>query len=488
MLSRHSRLLPPLLTLVLFIWAVAACQPLLTPLPGSTTPPSSSSQTRTAKAPAEKTSPAAKVTPTPLPIRPGHLQIDPQKLKGLEINLWHPFGSEEEVVIKDMVSQFNENNEWGIIVHARGFGGSGLLNQQVQTTEKEDDLPNVIVAPIQQLQSWQDEKNIIIDLNDYINDTDWGLTPAELGDIPLSFLKQDQIENRQLGLPAQRTSQVLLYNQTWAEELGFKNMPASTDDIEKQVCAAAQANLKDTIKDNDGTGGWIVNTDAETWLAWMMTFGLENPGDFGLDGYVFNNQRFREGFSFFKTLYDKGCAWSGRNPTPYDYFANRNTLLYSGTLEDVIQQANIMQHSNNSDAWTVLPYPAAGQKPAVLTNGPSYAIVVATPEQQLASWFLVHWLIDPENQGMMTENSGSWPASVTALENLADFRQLYPQWAQSLAWIPIAQSAPRFGSWVTVRSIFSDAAWQVFQTNTKPETIPVILNELDSTVKEVLKH
>jgi len=481
--------IPLAVSLICFLIWNAACQPLLTPQQGSALQPSASAKTQsTATANADSTPDAKKQAPIILPTRPGHLQLDPAKLKGTVIRFWHPFGGEGEWVVNNIVADFNKNNKWGIQVESSGWGSGGLLFSQVENTIGQNGLPNVVAAPVQQLELWQENYNIIINLNDYVNDPDWGLTPAELADIPLTFLKQDQVNDRLLGLPAQRTAQVILYNQSWAEELGIRALPSVPQDFERQACAATKANLSDNLKENDGTGGWIVNTNAETMLAWMMGFGLENPGDFGVEGYRFNNQRFREGFSFFKDLFDKGCAWVGRNPTPYNYFANRYTLFYSGTLEDVVMQQDVMLHLNNTDRWIILPYPSSSQKPSILTSGPSYAVLADTPEKQLASWLLIHWLINTDNQAALAKNSGTWPASVTALESLVSYRKQYPQWASSLPWIPIAQSAPRLSSWMTVRSIFSDAGWQVFQTNTPPENIPSILQELDQTVQEVLKH
>ncbi|MCC6146613.1 MAG: extracellular solute-binding protein [Anaerolineaceae bacterium] len=462
---------------------ITACQPVFTlPPPSSNTTKTPSSSTASSKTTAE---PAK--TPVKTPTRPGHLLVDAAKLKGTVIQLWHPFGGTKEPIIDEMVVRFNQENEWGIHVESRGLGSSGMLFSQMQNALVKNELPNVLAAPIQQLQIWQEDKNIVIPLDDYFNDPEWGLSPTEAADIPRSFLQQDQINDHLLALPAQRTTQIILYNQTWAEELGFRTLPVSPQDFGKQACAAVKANLTDDIKENDGTGGWIINTDAESLLAWMVGFGLESPAEFGAKGYTFNNQQFRDGFEFFKELYDEGCIWSPRNPTPYDYFASRNTLFYSGTLEDSISQADTMRRFDNSDTWTILPYPGNGQKPTVLINGPSYAILVDSPEKQIASWLLIRWLVSPENQVALTESSGAWPASVTALESLTAYRQKHPQWANSLPWIPIAQPIPRSSSWVIVRNIFSDAAWQLFQTNTTPESTPAILRELDQTVQEVLK-
>lgn len=477
------RLIPLLLTAASLTWMLPACQPLSSPSPA---------RTRTVTASLKASPPVRPLnqypsTATPT-ARPLHLEIDPAKLKGLEITLWHPFGGEEGQTLDAQVASFNEENEWGITAHVQGFASLNLLNRQVESTQNENNLPNVIAAPVQQLLSWQEERKMLIGLDDYINDVDQGLTPADLADIPRNFLQQDQVDGRQMAIPVQRSVPVIFYNQTWAQELGFNAAPSSPEEFKEQACAAAQANLKDGTRENDGTGGWIVSTDAETLLAWMMSFGLEDPSSLGANGYVFNNLRLRNGFTFLRDLFDIGCAWTSRLPQPYEYFADRNTLFYSGSLEDILLQTRVMQHAGSTDQWGVLPYPSTGKKPAVLISGPSYAIVVASPEQQLASWILIRWLISAKNQAALAQNSGSWPASVTALENLIDFRDEYPAWSQTLAWIPAAQPTPQASSWMAVRGIFSDAAWQIFQANTTAGAIPAILDELDTTVAEVLKH
>lgn len=478
----HHRLPAFLLLLVFFL---SACQPGLPTLPFLATPTGTPAQTADPM-PAGTATPAT--TFTPEPTRPGHLEVDAQNLDGATILFWHPFGGGGKKAIEDIIRQFNQDNEWGIHVESTAAGSSGMLSKSLDTAIAERTLPNVVAAPAQQLLDWQETYNIIINLNDYLQDPIVGFTPQERADIPLTFLKQDQANGRQLGIPAQRTVQMLFYNQTWAEELGFRTPPTTPEELMKQACAAADANHKDDLRDNDGTGGWIINTNPEAVLSWMAGFGLEAPEEFGAEGYTFNNRRFKEGFAFLRKMIDEGCAWPGRKPTPYEYFANRYTLFYSASLEDLPQQERAMQHSHSSDQWIVLPYPGNAQKPIVITTGLSYAILVDSPEKQLAAWHFIHWLIQPKRQVEMVKNSGAWPASVTALESLQAYRQMHPQWNSTLAWIPIAQTAPHQSDWMVVRNILSDATWQIFQANMQPEDIPSILRQLDQTVVEVLRQ
>jgi multiple sugar transport system substrate-binding protein len=171
---------------------------------------------------------------------------------------------------------------------------------------------------------------------------------------------------------------------------------------------------------------------------------------------------------------------------PYRYFATRYALLYSGTLADLSIQQNAMAHNGSSDRWIVIPYPGQKVRPPVLTGGPSYAIMVNSPERQLASWLLIRWLMQPKNQARLITGDGGWPASTLALQELSIYQKGHSQWGSTLDWIPIAQSLPRASSWLKVHGILTDALWQIFQTNIKADQIPSILNQLDQTVAEVL--
>jgi len=78
------------------------------------------------------------------------------------------------------------------------------------------------------------------------------------------FWSQDTIGGRRLGMPAERSARFLLYNVSWARELGFNTPPSNADDLQLQACHAHQAMLTDTDRSNDGQGGWLVDTNSTT--------------------------------------------------------------------------------------------------------------------------------------------------------------------------------------------------------------------------------
>ena len=87
----------------------------------------------------------------------------------------------------------------------------------------------------------------MVDLTDYVNDPKYGLSDGDIKDIPSIFWDQDEVGGKRLGMPAERSARFLLYNASWARELRFNSAPVTTDDFQKQACAAHAVMLKTKI-------------------------------------------------------------------------------------------------------------------------------------------------------------------------------------------------------------------------------------------------
>ncbi len=431
----------------------------------------------------------APATPTPAPTQPvvtptspPHLQVNPEDLRGLQVTLWHPWTGEAAAVVDEITTAFNQSNVWGIQATAVDQGGSDMLAERVQSALENDSAPNLIAAGAEQIQAWQAQAGTLIDLSSYAHDARWGLPPQEFADFPPNFWPGAETEGARYGIPASRSAQVLFYNQSWAQDLGFPNPPATPDEFEAQACAAAAANAGDGTPENDGTGGWIISHDGLVMLSWMKSFGATPLPDPQTGEFRFNSAPVKDAYTFLRRLYDSNCAWTGRLPSPYDYFATRHALFYSGTIEEIAVQLRAEQRNSSADTWTVIPYPTLERKPVLVTNDIQYAVPVNSREQQLAAWLFVRYLTLPENQAKLASVTGAWPASMSAMDLMNDYRQEVPQWAQTLLWVPIASPAPVQPGWRMVRNILEDASWNMFQANITQESIPQILDVLDATI------
>jgi ABC-type glycerol-3-phosphate transport system substrate-binding protein len=159
-------------------------------------------------------------------------------------------------------------------------------------------------------------------------------------------------------------------------------------------------------------------------------------------------------------------------------------LFYSGRLEEVLvqKQANVLNDS--TDQWTLIPYPATGDKPVVFIEGSAYAILTADPQRALAAWQWIQWLLEPANQARLVEASGSFPLSQAALDELEGFRQEHPAWSQALQYLALAESVPLAAEWQMTKDVLSDYAWQLVRFTTSREDIPRLLQNAEGLFRE----
>lgn len=430
--------------------------------------------------------PSATPTPATTPTPTQWIEVTPDSLRGIRIQVWHAFSGPAADVFTTQLAQFNTLNQWGIVVYQSAHGNYSTLFDSVDSALATIRQPDLVVALPEQALTWE-AKGAVVDLNPYVFDPTWGLTANEIADIPAVFWMQDQVDGQRLGVPAQRSARFLFYNQSWARELGFNSSPATVKEFRQQACAANAYYRKDAIKQNDGYGGWIVNSQADTVLAWLLAFG----GGVVKDGNIrFATPANQSALEFLKGLYDENCAWISTEPNPYESFARRSALFVTGDLAEAPRLTQTLALLGNTDEWTALPFPGPNGT-ALVTSGSSYTLLQSSPEKQLAAqhslaaWLFVRELLSPENQAKWVEATGLLPLRFSALDHLEKYRSDHPQWNIAVGYIPEAQGTPQLASWRMAQHILGDGTEFIFRTNLAVEKIPSILNEMDATVEEI---
>ncbi|HQV63019.1 MAG TPA: hypothetical protein PKV19_03390, partial [Anaerolineales bacterium] len=196
------------------------------------------------------------------------LEVNIEALKSSEITVWTPWYGIESSLFDSFVEEFNLNNEWGIRVSAQHQGTFANLYETVTASLPTAEKPDLVIALPEHALGWNDD-GVITDLTPYTNDPMYGIDSS---DIPPVFWDQDVSGDVRVAVPAQRTARFLLWNKTWAGELGFDSSPAAPEDFRQQTCRAQQSMLKDESAQNDFMGGWIVDTETPTAYSWMLAF------------------------------------------------------------------------------------------------------------------------------------------------------------------------------------------------------------------------
>ncbi len=478
------RLLPRIFALAVLL---AACQanPTLSPSTTATARPTPADISPSATLP-----PAQTPAPLSTPTSSSKIPVNPADLRGVQVQFWYPWIGSLADAINAVVADFNATNIWGITVKAVSQGSDSGVEDALGGINDLLPHPLVLARPPEAIAFDQAHSSVVADLSPYISDHQWGYSQLDVADFSISFWQDAPVDEKRLSIPLLRDLSVLFYNQTWAQELGFQNPPVSTADFQSQACAAAKANLLTGVTDNAGTGGYLVNTSGAALLGWLSSFQPMPAGAYLTAPFSFNTTQSASGFGFLRALFDKNCAWSGRSPSPYEYFAQRKALFYSGSLAEIPVQQKAMTAQKNNDVWTILPYPGSGSQPAPVSFGTSLAIAAgASPNEQLAAWLFLRWMISPATQARLAAAGSMLPVVKSALALVpASFTAQNPQWVQAISWIDGAQPAFSAAWWYAARPVLEDAAWQIFQPFTKPDSIPDVLKELDATVNELLQH
>jgi ABC-type glycerol-3-phosphate transport system substrate-binding protein len=438
---------------------------------------------------AQKTKIPTRAAPTPTSTPgptsttvPDELKVQLGGLKGEAVVLWHPFVGPVADLLSRMADEFSHENEWGLRASVVSHGGDAVLAEAVNQADDKT-VPQAVLAPSTQLNSWMLSGRLAA-LDVYLSHAVVGMDEATLKGFVPEYWQQDRLNGAQTGLPALRTAYGLLYNLTWAKELGFEKLPVTPDDLRQQVCEAAKANNRSNYLDKFGTGGWLIDTSPETALSWLTAFGASPlPAEEG-QPYHFDQPQALDAVNYLHKLQADGCLWEGRSPDPQLYFADRNALVVSGSLQDLDAQARINQGLEVKDTWVFLPYPGKDGKPFVFSGGYSYGLITTNPRGQMAAWLFLRWLSRPENQARLGEIYPSLPVSSGAKKISAAKQSLFP-WTVILPLQEVARPAPALPGWQIARRPLEDAFWQVFHL-ASADQISIVLPQLDALVQELL--
>jgi multiple sugar transport system substrate-binding protein/sn-glycerol 3-phosphate transport system substrate-binding protein len=436
----------------------------------------------------EEVTPTAPAIPVPTPTDsvPINLQITPAALDGIHITYWHPWVGKMGDVITGLIAGFNKNNTYGITVDERRFGGEQALGDQVSQSIEENKTPNLIAAPSEQLVEWQVPQQELVDLNDYIFSSAYGLSPMQQSDYFSDIWNSDVIDGVRFGIPATRTGQALYYNITWARELGFDSAPATAADFTTQACAASQANVNLHLAKAYGTGGWLIDTSWETDLSWLGAFHYASFPVADSNAFSFETSEFENTQTFLRDLYDRSCAWYSSHQSPQTYLALRYALFYSGDIQQIPIQLGAQIDANSNDEWAVIPFPGENGSPVFLVHGNSYAVFLSTPEEQLASWLFIRWMEETENQIELVKTEGSLPLTYSAVQALTDYSNGRTQWESVIQYLDNATTPPSNEYWLKARPVVEDSFMMLLSPQYVKANVTNMAKVLDATIQEVL--
>ncbi|MFO7680230.1 MAG: extracellular solute-binding protein, partial [Chloroflexota bacterium] len=389
--------------------------------------------------------------------------IDPS---GQTIQWWHNHSGSREEKLLPMIEDFNASNECGITVEALNQGSYDDIRNKVNASISAGEAPAALIVGYQNDQAFYQLNEGLADLNTFVNDAHWGLTAEEIADFYPGFFNQSvhtAFGDQRLGFPPNRSIEVLFYNQTWLEELGFAGPPTTPDEFKEMACAAAEAN-------GDGTGGYILRDDASALASWTLAFGGDILTEDG-ESYQYNNPATIEAMTFLKDMLDDGCAYFFTEGFPNPEFAARRALFTQGSSSGIPfydgDVATVAEETGaEPDVWGVSAIPYTTSEPVMNVYGGDVMITANTPEQELAAWLFIKWFTEAEQQARWDAISGYFPTRASTVDFLDDFiseSSTGAQFGQALELLQFGAYEPQLISYQAVRDLAQSAFNEIMQ-------------------------
>jgi multiple sugar transport system substrate-binding protein len=407
--------------------------------------------------------------------------VDP---RGVTFTWWYNHSGSREEQLLPLIDEFNATNECGITVEGLNQGGYNDIRDAVNSSVAAGEIPATLVVGYQNDQAFYQLNDTLADLNVYLNDPTWGLDEEGQAQYYQSFFNQSvhvAFDNQRLGFPPNRSIEMLHYNKTYLEELGFDGPPATPAEFQEMACAAADAS-------ESGVGGFVLRTDASAVAAWTYAFGGDILTADGT-GYDYSGQATIDALSFVQELATEGedgkvCAYFF-DGFPNPEVASRNALFAMGSSSGIPfyagDFATVAEETGVEDEYAVAAIPHTTPDPVMNIYGGDVMIVKTTPEQQLAAWEFIKWFTSPEIQAQWVNISGYFPTNSGTVDFLGDYTAENPVYGTALELLNYGKFEPQLISYQGVR----DAAEEAFNEILAGADVEETLADLTETANEL---
>jgi multiple sugar transport system substrate-binding protein/sn-glycerol 3-phosphate transport system substrate-binding protein len=298
-------------------------------------------------------------------------------------------------------------------------GDTQSLYRQITTGLASDKIPN-LVSTEPSITAAYALQEAIVPMSPYLESREWGLTRAEQNDFfpsALSTERAAQQEDELFSVPMCRSLQLLYYNVDWLKELGYEDPPATWEGFREMACAASQP--------AEGLYGFELGMQSALFTDLLATQAVSPLSSSG-ERYTLGGEQGRAALQFLQTLVADGCAtWETEVATSLNFAAGQVLFAIDSTAL-IPAYATLVEQGANFD-WHVSLLPQATEEPVVGVGGPSLAILRTTPEEQLAAWLFVRWMLEPQQQARWTQEAACFPVRETALAEMEDYWVTNPQ-------------------------------------------------------------
>lgn len=320
----------------------------------------------------------------------------------VEIEFWHAMSGPHEEAMNALVEKFNGEHK-NITIKPVNQGGYDDLRQKTMAAAKAKTLPAVAQTATGAILEYI-ANDLITPLNEFIEDSEKGLSEEELNDYVDVFRESSQWDDTYYSLPFSKSTRVLYYNKDILEENGVE-VPKTWEEILK-----ASEKL---------TKGKTIGMGFENSFELEFQGLLEQMGGVFIDEATseakFASEEGMKALSFMKEMIDDGLArTAGEDQYMSNPFGRGDVAMYIGSSAGIPHVGTAVEGNME---WSTAVLPTFEGKAATPFAGNDIVMFNQIDEaEQKAAWEFMKFLTTPEVTAEWSMKTGYLPVRYSAQE------------------------------------------------------------------------
>lgn len=366
--------------------------------------------------------------------------VDPT---GQTVTFWHQHSGIRQDMLVEIVDDFNATNPYGITVVQENQGGYGDIFNKMLVLLGTDETPDLVVAYQNQAATYQVADGLI-DMTPLVRSPKWGYSEDELADFFQGFLRADvnpTFDNQRLGFPPNRSAEVMYYNLTWLQEMGYDGPPTTPDEFAEMACKAVEQPFSGRSVEGRSLG-YQLSIDASRFASWTFAFGGD-VFDYDAGRYTYDSDAAVAAMNFLQDLTERGCMdiVTERFGDQTD-FGTGNLLFTVGSSSGFPFYRQAIEAGATFE-WSVAPVPHVTEEPVLNVYGASVSMPAGhSAEEELATWIFLKYYTSPEVQADWARASNYFPVRASAAADLGDYFDADPAYATAFELLQYGVSEP----------------------------------------------
>lgn len=379
--------------------------------------------------------------------------VDPT---GQTVTFWHQHSGIRQDMLREIVDDFNATNPYGITVIEENQGGYSDIFNKMLVLLGTTDTPNLVVAYQNQAATYQVVDGLI-DLWPLVRSAEWGYTEEELADFFPGFLQSDvnpTFGNALLGFPPNRSMEMLYYNLSWLQELGFDGPPTTPEQFAEMACAATE-NPYSGATGGGRTIGYEISVDASRFASWTFAFGGD-MFDYETGAFTLDSDAAVNAMTFLQDLTERGCM-----DIVTERYGDQTNFGQGRTLFTVGSSSGFPFYREAIEAgaifeWSVGAVPYVTPEPVMNVYGASVSIPAGhSAEAELATWLFLKYYTSTEVQADWARASNYFPVRASVAANLGDYFEQDPAYETAFSFLQYGVAEPPVPGYDFVRDLIA---------------------------------